>query len=167
MPPADGLTVIHSRIHGYGVSALRSFRKGEIVVYGDGVVYREEDDFDDEYALILPGYELEADGTEGPSMYYDLADQTRWINHSCSPNTEVDTAWDPLTETASAWWVALRDIEEGEELAYDYAFSAHLAMPCRCETDECRGLIVDEDEIDQVPADLRHHLRDRRHKKAS
>lgn len=167
MPPADGIKVIHSRIHGYGLATLRSFRKGEIVIYGDGVLYREVEEFDDEYALIMPGYEADENGEEGPSMYYDLADQTRWINHSCSPNTEVDTAWDPVTKTARAWWVALRDIEEGEELAYDYAFSAHLAIPCRCETELCRGLIVDEDEMDQIPEELQQHVRNRYRQKAS
>ncbi len=157
MPPIDGLQVIRSPIHGYGVITLRPIRAGDVLVYGDGVVYREDDDFDDEYALILAG----ADGDESSPipLYYDLTDQTRWINHSCTPNTEVDTSWDPKTKTATAWWVALRDIEVGEELSYDYAFSAHLAMPCNCKSPGCRGLIVDVDEIDDLPARLRPHLR--------
>ena len=159
MPKAEGVKVVHSKIHGYGVITLRPFRQGEIVVYGDGVLYREEEEFDDEYSLILPGYELAETGEEGAPLYYDLADQTRWINHSCDPNTEVDSSWDPVTKTVTAWWVALRDIEPNEELAYDYAFSAHLAIPCNCGESLCRGLIVDEDEVDQVAPALRHHLR--------
>lgn len=156
MPLMDGLEVFHSQIHGYGVRALRPFQEGDIVVIGDGVLYREEEEFDDEYCLILPGYELDATGEEGAPLYFDLSDQTRWINHSCDPNTEVDTQWNEQTKTAKAWWVALRDIKPGEELSYDYAFSGHLAVPCFCKTSLCRGVIVDPDELDLVPPELRH-----------
>jgi uncharacterized protein len=159
MPRLEGLKVIRSRIHGYGVIALRQFKEGDIVVYGDGVLYREHEEFDDTYALLLPGYEPDEDGEEGPPMYLDLACQTRWINHCCDPNTEVDTAFDPETDSAVAWWVALRDIEPGEELSYDYAFSAHLAEPCNCGAASCRGLIVDESELDEVSEELRPLIR--------
>ena len=111
MPLLEGLTVVQSRIHGYGIIALRKFRRGDIVVFGDGILYREDDDFDDTYSLILPGYERTATGEEGPALYYDLTCQTRWINHCCDPNTEVDTDWDPEAKRARAWWVAVRDIE--------------------------------------------------------
>jgi hypothetical protein len=159
MPLLDGLVVSHSDIHGYGIVTTRPFRKGDIVVYGDGLLFRESESFDDEYALVLPGYELNEDGEEGPALYYDLTCQTRWINHSCDPNTEVDTSWNENTGRAVAWWFALRDIPAGEELHYDYAFSAHLAIPCLCAAEQCRGLIVDEDELSLVPEHLRSHIR--------
>jgi SET domain-containing protein len=155
MPKLDGLKVVRSSIHGYGVIAERAFTEGETIVFADGIVYREDEEFDDEYCLILVGTETD----DEPPLYFDLTDQTRWINHSCDPNTEVDTDWDPETQTASAWWIALRDIEKGEELTYDYAFAAHLAIPCNCGTARCRGLIVDEDEAHEVPRKLRHLLR--------
>ncbi len=161
MPPIDGLKVVRSEIHGYGVVTLNPISAGEVVVYGDGIVYREDDDFDDEYSLVLAGSDDEDDEDPVP-LYFDLTDQTRWINHSCSPNTEVDTSWDPETRIATAWWIALRDIEAGEELAYDYAFSAHLAMPCSCRASACRGVIVDESEINQIPARLKPLLRTRK-----
>jgi SET domain-containing protein len=166
MPPLQGLRVAISSIHGYGVFATRRFQQGQTIVEGDGVLYRETDEFDDEYALILPGYELDERGAEGPNLYLDLADQTRWINHSCEPNTEVDTAWDDATRMARAWWVALRDIEPGEELTYDYCFSGHLALPCRCGAPVCRGLIVDPDELDDVPAEYRHLVHPRLRRRA-
>ena len=103
MPQLDGLEVYRSHIHGYGVRALRSFRRGDIVVVGDGVLWREEDEFDDEYALILPPYEPKPDGSEGDPMYYDLADQTRWINHSCTPNSAVGSSWDPVARMMTTW----------------------------------------------------------------
>jgi len=159
MPPLEGAKVVHSHIHGYGVVTLRPFKAGEIVSYGDGVLFREDDNFDDEYALILNNPDHEKNGDPDAFIYYDLTDQTRWINHSCSPNTEVDSSWDAVSKRMTTWWYAVRDIAAGEELTYDYAFSAHLAIPCNCGTAECRGLIVDEEELDEVPETMRHHIR--------
>ena len=159
MPLMDGLRVVRSGIHGYGVVATRPFRAGELVMYGDGVLYREADDFDDTYALILPGYEPGPDGQEGPPMFWDLACQSRWINHSCDPNSVVDSRWFPVEKTVLAWWSAIRDIAPGEEITYDYCFAAQVAEPCNCGSPRCRGLIVDEDEVERVPARLRKYLR--------
>jgi hypothetical protein len=150
MPLLDGLRVVLSAIHGYGVVTTRPFHAGEMVCFGDGVLYRPEDDFDDTYALIV-------DGPDGRDVLWDLVDQTRWFNHSCTPNTEVQSRWDDERQTIVAWWVALRDIAPGEEITYDYAFVAEAAEPCACGTASCRGLIVDP-ELAQV-ARLPEHLR--------
>ena len=55
MPLLDGLRVVLSKIHGYGVVTTRPFKAGELVIYGDGVLYTADAEFDDTYALILPG----------------------------------------------------------------------------------------------------------------
>lgn len=160
MPGLDGLRVQQSKIHGYGVVTLRPFKKGEILVYGDGVLYREHEEFDDTYALIMPGYEPAADGDEGPPLYYDLVDQTRWINHSCEPNTEIDSSWTAETKTLRPWWFAIRDIAAGEELTYDYAFAGSVAERCFCGATACRGVIIDPspEEIADMPPALRQYL---------
>ncbi|MEZ4368769.1 MAG: SET domain-containing protein-lysine N-methyltransferase [Kofleriaceae bacterium] len=148
MAKLDGLRVVRSKIHGYGLIALKAFREGDIICYGDGVTWRDGDDFDDTYALAINGYVEHPDGTvteDGPDLFYDLADQTRWINHSCDANTWVDSRWDRELHDVVAWWVALRDIAVGEELTYDYAFVAEAAEPCGCGADVCRGVIVDPD----------------------
>jgi hypothetical protein len=163
----EGLKVVRSGIHGYGVIATRPFARGEVILYGDGVLYREDDDFDDTYALILPGYEPGPDGEEGPPMFWDLACQGRWINHSCAPNSVVDSKWIADQKTVVAWWTALRDIAPGDELTYDYAFTAQVAEPCNCGAVSCRGLIVDPDEIDEVPAALKKFVRAARRSAAS
>lgn len=154
MPLLDGLRVVFSAIHGYGVVTTRPFRAGETVCFGDGVLYRPEDDFDDTYALIL-------DGPGDQDVLWDLVDQTRWFNHSCDPNTEVLSRWDAERSTVVAWWVALRDIAPGEEITYDYAFVADVAEPCACGAPTCRGLIVDPDpaELARLPEHLRALLR--------
>jgi uncharacterized protein len=159
MAVLDGLKVVRSSIHGYGVVATRRFVEGEVVCWGDGVLYREDDDFDDSYSLLLPGYELDSQGDEGPPMFFDLVCQTRWINHSCDPNTYVDTDRDRETRGVRAWWVAVRTIEPGDELTYDYEFAAEVAEPCACGCSSCRGVIVDMSEADQLEPALRAMLR--------
>ena len=52
MPLLDGLKVVRSSIHGYGLVTLRPFAKGETVCLGDGVLYHEDDQFDDTYSLV-------------------------------------------------------------------------------------------------------------------
>jgi hypothetical protein len=157
MPLLDGLRVVSSGIHGYGVVTERSFLKGETICLGDGVLYREDDEFDDTYALILPG----EDSGLGDAFFWDLVDQTRWFNHSCDPNTEVQSRWNHEQKTVRAWWVALRDIPPGEEITYDYGFVGDVAEPCACGAAICRGLIVDPDpaELARVPEHLRSYLR--------
>jgi SET domain-containing protein len=143
MPKAPGIRVVRSAIHGYGVVALKAFAEGEKIADIDGVTWREGEDVDDRYSLWVE------DG-----LYYDMVDQTRFINHSCDPNAYVDTG---LMDDGHAWAViiALRPIAIGEELSYDYAFPANLAEPCRCQSPNCRGLIIDEDALPLVAAGTR------------
>ena len=157
MPLLDGMKVVASKIHGYGVVTTRAFKAGDLICDGDGVLYGEDDDFDDTYALVLPG----EDSGLGDKFFWDLVDQTRWFNHSCSPNTEVRSRWDHEANTARAWWVALRDIEPGEEITYDYAFIGEAAEPCACGAPTCRGVIIDPDprEVAKLPDHLRRLLR--------
>lgn len=68
----------------------------------------------------------------------------RFINHSCDPNC------DAVVEDGRIWIDAIRDIEPGEELAYDYAYvlnerhspAAKRRYPCRCGAANCRGTIL-------------------------
>ena len=157
MPLLDGLRVVLSKIHGYGGITTRPFAKGELICFGDGVLYTADADFDDTYALILPG----EDSGKGDPLFWDLACQTRWFNHSCEPNSEVHSKWDHEQDTMRAWWTAKRDIAVGEEITYDYAFAAEVAEECHCGAPTCRGLIVDDDpaELAKLPATLRDKLR--------
>jgi hypothetical protein len=157
MPLLDGIRVVRSNIHGYGGVTTRPFVKGDILCYGDGVVYPDDVEFDDTYALVLPA---EDSGLAAP-MFFDLVCQTRWFNHSCDPNTDVMLEWDRETQTMQAWWVALRDIPVGEEVTYDYAFAAEVAEACHCGAPTCRGVIVDIDpeNLTRLSSPLRALLR--------
>ena len=62
----------------------------------------------------------------------------RLINHSCAPNCE---SW---IEGRRIFIRALRDIQPGEELTFDYRFDVECYEdhPCRCGKPECVGYIV-------------------------
>lgn len=68
----------------------------------------------------------------------------RFINHSCDPNC------DAVFDDDRIWIDTIRNIEPGEELAYDYAYvlaerhtpAAKRRYPCHCGSAKCRGTIL-------------------------
>jgi uncharacterized protein len=68
----------------------------------------------------------------------------RWINHSCDPNC------DAMIEESRIWIETIRDVDPGEELAYDYAYelderhtpAAKRRFPCHCGATRCRGTLL-------------------------
>ncbi len=78
----------------------------------------------------------------------------RYLNHSCSPNcqlvmTEV-VYEDGSPAPAEIHLEALTTIPAGAELTIDYAWSADGAIPCLCGSPECRGWVVDRDELHKL-----------------
>ena len=77
------------------------------------------------------------------SKRYDIDGNVPWntarlINHSCDPNCE---AW---IIGRKIFIYALRDIDQGEELCFDYGFDVECYEdhPCRCGSANCVGYIV-------------------------
>lgn len=70
----------------------------------------------------------------------------RWINHSCAPNCEAREN----TQGTRVFIVALRDIQPGEELFFDYGLvmegritrTLREAYRCLCGAPECRGTML-------------------------
>lgn len=140
--------VRNSAIHGRGVFAARTIRKGaEIIEYrGRRISMDEADnlpdsDPDNPFHTFLfelnDGRVIDA-GVRGNSA--------RWINHSCQPNCV------PYEDDAGRVFIeAKRTIRAGEELAYDYKLnvpgrpSARLFAnyACRCGAPRCRGTMLD------------------------
>jgi SET domain-containing protein len=135
VPALSNIRVVRSRIHGYGVVARRDIEAGEVIAEVEGIVYSAEQLGDDTYCLWI-----------NQDCYMDMVDQTRWINHSCDPNSEVEADQDG-PQSAWARIIASRRIAAGEEITYHYSFSQDLAEPCTCGTPECAGWIVDPDEL--------------------
>lgn len=138
MPIDSKIRVFRSPIHGYGVIALRDFEPGEVVAEVEGVLYREEEIKDDTYCLWVDD-----------DFYLDMVDQTRWINHSCNPNSEIEA---DLDGQGGAWAriVAIRPIRARDEITYDYGFPQELAEPCSCGAPNCSGWIVDSEELPEL-----------------
>ena len=67
--------------------------------------------------------------------------EARLVNHSCEPNVEAQ-----IWQDKEIWFVAVRDIQPGEELFYNYGFELDTweDHPCSCGTKRCVGYIVDE-----------------------
>ena len=133
-------------MHGRGAFATRRIPEGmRIIEYaGERITPAEADRRD-------------PDGAPGPHHTFLFAidddvvvdagvggNEARWINHSCDPNC------DAVIEDKRLWIEAIRDIEPGEELAYDYAYelagrhtpAAKRQYPCHCGAARCRGTIL-------------------------
>jgi SET domain-containing protein len=65
----------------------------------------------------------------------------RFINHSCEPNSE--TCW----EEGRIWVIALRDINVGEEITFNYNYDLqdYKEHPCHCGAPNCIGYILAEE----------------------
>ena len=67
---------------------------------------------------------------------------SRYINHSCDPNCELQR-W-VVGGVMRIGIFAVRDIEPGESLSYDYQFDTNEAdtFRCHCGTEACRGTMA-------------------------
>lgn len=134
-----------SKIHGKGVFATRRIPKGtRLIEYrGERISWEEADRrYDDDIQphhtfLFAVDDETVIDGGS-------RGNDARWINHSCDPNCEA------VDEDGRIYIEAIRDIEPGEELTYDYSYildEPHTAKvkaryPCHCGSPRCRGTIL-------------------------
>jgi SET domain-containing protein len=146
--PTRAYVVRNSPIHGRGVFATRTIRKGaDIIEYrGRRVSMEEADELPDSdprnpYHTFL--FELNDGRVIDAAVRGNAA---RWINHSCRPNCV------PYEDDRGRVFIeAKRKIRAGEELSYDYKLNvpgrhtkALLAnYTCRCGTPRCRGTMVD------------------------
>jgi hypothetical protein len=145
--PDQPFVVRKSRIAGRGAFATRRIRKGtRIIEYlGERITHKEADRRYDDAAMAQHHTFLFAvDGTH----VIDAAvrgNDARFINHSCDPNCEA------IDEDGHIFIEAIRNIQPGDELTYDYQFErdadgemdeAH--YPCFCGTAKCRGTILAE-----------------------
>ena len=142
----DMIRVRRSRVHGQGVFARRRIRKGtRIIEYlGDRVSHREADR---RYAnkasaashtfLFIVDRGVVIDATCNGNA-------ARFINHGCNPNCES------VIEDRRVFIEALRTIQPGEELNYDYQIGRDRDDPpdidevfaCRCGARSCRGTML-------------------------
>ncbi|MDB6087702.1 MAG: hypothetical protein JWN85_486 [Gammaproteobacteria bacterium] len=142
-PPIE---VRDSEVHGKGVFAARQIKKGERIIeyLGERVShdeadrrYEEKDENDSHTFLFIVDSKTVIDaGTHG--------NEARFFNHSCDPNCES------VVESRRVFIEALRAIEPGEEMTYDYQIYREEGDPenidqifaCRCGFPQCRGTML-------------------------
>jgi SET domain-containing protein len=140
------IQVRRSGIHGKGVFALRPIAAGERILEYTGEIIS--------WPEALRRHPHDPDQPEH-TFYFHLDDDhvidakvggnaSRWINHACEPNCEADTV------DGKVYIQALRDLEPGEELFYDYGlviderYTARLKKEyaCRCGAPSCRHTML-------------------------
>ena len=147
-PPASGprIQVRRSGVHGKGVFALRPIAAGETVIeYLGEVISWDEAQRRHPHDPAQPNHTFYFHVDE--DRVIDAAhggNAARWINHSCAPNCEADE------REGRIFIVALRDIEPGEELGYDYGLiiderytpKLKAEYACHCGAATCRGTML-------------------------
>lgn len=126
-----------SSIQGVGVFAQAKISKGETIgVLGGVIVSRDEIE---EYRKIMTqvGIQIDDDFFIVPTSREEL-EKFGVFNHSCEPNMGFSN---------SITFIAMRDIETGEELVFDYAFCeiAEDEFKCNCKAGSCRKTISPND----------------------
>jgi hypothetical protein len=143
---SDLIEVRRSDVHGLGVFAAKPIRKGDRIIeyVGERVShdeadrrYEEKDANDSHTFLFIVDSKTVIDaGVDG--------NDARFFNHSCDPNCESTVA------KKRVYIEALRDIEQGTELTYDYQIYREDDDPdnidevfaCRCGFPQCRGTML-------------------------
>ena len=142
-----------SGIHGCGVYATRSIKKGtRIIEYlGERITHAEAD----------RRYEIKGDD-DGHTFLFVVNDEVcidagvggnaaRFINHTCNPNCET------VIENDRVFIDAVRTIQPGDELGYDYQLTWESTddpeelklYACRCGATNCRGTMLDRIPLDE------------------
>jgi uncharacterized protein len=140
--PSSFLEVRQSDVHGQGVFATKSIRKGKRIIEYTGKRMPWDvasADSDDPHTFLF-GF---GDGNDVINAGID-GNEARWINHSCDPNCEA------VEERNRIFIYALRDIHPGEELSYDYALEIdeprseenEKEHACSCGASNCRGTLL-------------------------
>ena len=138
--------VRRSDIHGNGVFARRKIAPAERIVE-----YTGERISSDESATRAE----QGGGPINHTFFFSLADgkvidggsggnDSRYINHACEPNCEA------YEEDGQVFVYSLQEIEQGEELNYNYALiyeERHTAavkklFECRCGAPSCTGTML-------------------------
>jgi hypothetical protein len=141
------IQVRRSGVHGKGVFAVAPIAAGVTILEytGDVITWKQAqrrhphnpDDPNHTFFFHIDDKHVIDGGTGGNAA--------KWINHACGPNCEADE-----TDDGRVFIKALRDIEPGEELNYDYGLIVEGRVSkklkkeyaCRCGTPECRGTML-------------------------
>ncbi len=135
----EDLEIRQTEHKGRGVFARGFIARGTLVTPLAGAIATTADLPEDSLALQID---------DDLWLYSDGTSLDDCINHSCEPNLGFTQGDLNL--------YALRDIEAGEELSWDYSTSIAVEdwrLECRCATEGCRGTILPWQELRQPDRD--------------
>ena len=140
--------VKQSRIAGKGAFATRDIAKGERLIeyVGERVSHAVADErYDDESVDAHHTFLFNVNRSVIIDAYFGGND-SRFINHSCDPNCESEIV------RGRVFIDAIKRINKGQELTYDYAYGRDgtetpedetTLYVCRCGTKKCRKTILE------------------------
>jgi SET domain-containing protein len=136
-----------SPMHGLGAFALKKIPRGtRLIEYAGARITPEEADA--RYPDVMGQHHHTQLFAIDDDIVIDASvdgNDARFINHSCDPNCDA-----VVDDDDRIWIETIRDVEAGEELAYDYAFvlserhtaAAKRRYPCNCGSVRCRGTML-------------------------
>jgi uncharacterized protein len=141
------IQVRKSGVHGKGVFALQPIAagsrlieyKGEVIAWPEALRRHPHDPADPNHTFY---FSLD-DGTHVIDAKVG-GNASRWINHACDPNCKAEEG------EGRVFIHALRDLQPGEELFYDYGLviderytpKLKKEYACRCGSPNCRGTML-------------------------
>jgi SET domain-containing protein len=146
--PSKGrrIQVRTSGVHGRGVYAVVPIKADEVIIEYTGELISWDEAMDRHpHDPLQPNHTFyfHIDSGEVIDALHG-GNSSRWINHACEPNCEADEV------DGRVYIKALRDLQPGEELFYDYGlviderYTAKLKkeFACYCGSPVCRGTML-------------------------
>lgn len=138
------LQVFRVRDKGFGVKTNKNIEKHQFIIEYVGQVIHEKyliDKMKTEYAQYVHHYAMKLE--KGFVIdAYTKGNLSRFVNHSCDPNSEVQKFH--VNGTTRMALYTKRDIHEGEELTINYKFERYNEnenQTCYCGSSNCGGII--------------------------
>ncbi|MBS3141408.1 SET domain-containing protein-lysine N-methyltransferase [Candidatus Woesearchaeota archaeon] len=127
-----------SKIEGRGLFAIKPIKKGEVIgiKWGHIINLKKLNEILNEIGDTY--FQINDDFFIAPISKNEIKDSMMFLNHSCNPNAGIE---------GNIVFVAMRDINEGEEINIDYAMSDSLEyeLKCNCGNKNCRKIISGKD----------------------
>ena len=154
-----GLIIKSSSLHGAGVYTTAPIKQGTLILEYTGPRLTAKE-CEGMYADTEVTYLFAMDDQ---NVIIDGFGMAAFVNHTCDPNCETDQIDDRI------WIIAMRNIEQGEELTYDYNLfdgDPGEEAPCYCGLKGCRGTMFSKEEIARQKRILRRRKQRRKTAKA-
>mgnify|MGYP001615297958 CR=1 FL=1 len=157
------LIIKESKVHNKGAFARKFIPKGtRVIQYIGRIISKEESDqilhesyqnhLKDSNHAIPYLFELDNKHDLDGNITENVA---KFINHSCNPNLEVEI------KGHEVFLDAIRDINQGEELNYNYGFDLDddtFKNHCYCNSHNCMNYICNENDWDKLKEKLNNKI---------